>query len=193
MESMAGSFALINRYLFLKFRLGNNMYRKNIFSAFLFLLLLNINLSITTVAEAQAVKEADEAKASIEKLLVRYRRAAAEANAEEFFGCLDPDGIFFGTDETERFTLSTLKSTFGPYFEKGIGWKREVLERQVYVGPNNQMGWFEEKSKREGMPMRTTGVVRNTDNGWKIIQYNTSFSIPNEIIPQLTELVLKTK
>ena len=56
-----------------------------------------------------------------------------------------------------------------PYFSRGIGWTREVRERRVFVGPGNQVGWFDEISKRvEGVPMRTTGVVRRTDGQWKI-------------------------
>ncbi len=133
------------------------------------------------------------AKQEIEAVLIRYQQAAVNADAEAFFGCLHPDGIFFGTDEIERFTFDQLKSTVGPYFERGIGWKRVVKKRHIYVGPNAVVGWFEEVSVRESIPMRATGVVRKTDDGWKIIQQNTSFTIPNEIYPKLSELILETK
>ena len=126
-------------------------------------------------ANAQETTDVAQAKADVEALLVRARQAAAEAKGNEFFDCLDPDGVFFGTDESERFSLAELKATFGPYFDQGIGWKRVVLERQVYVGPNNEIGWFEEKSRRERAPLRTTGVVRK--NGSRLENHSVQHRV----------------
>lgn len=139
-------------------------------------------------AQADNADEAD-AKEAIVELLNRYRRAAANSDAKEFFGCFDEHSITFWTDEAERFTLPELKTALAPYFEKGVAWKRTVRDRHVYLGPNQQIGWFEEKTEREGVPMRTTGVVQKTEEGWKIVQSNTAFAIPNGIYPQIVELV----
>ena len=165
------------------------MSRKTILFVFVVLFLVGFHRSTIDVTRAQDAKATDQAKKSIEKLLVRCRAAAAKADGKEYFACFDTEGIFFGTDPTERFTFPELKAFLGPYFEKGTGWKREVSDRHVYVGSNNQIGWFEEKSKRLDVTMRTTGVVRKTAKGWKIVQYNTSITVPNEIYPQIEELV----
>ena len=155
---------------------------------------LGIQIRCSDLVNAQKPNPTAEAKVSITELLNSYRQAAADADGEAFFGCLDPDGIFFGTDEKERFTFDQLKATFMPYFKQGIGWKREVLDRRVYVGPGNNIGWFEERSSRQGLgPMRTTGVVLKKGNEWKIVQYNTSFAIPNEIATDVAALIEKLK
>ena len=149
--------------------------------------------SLVSVKQESGVDAADDAKVAIGKLLDDFRTAAEEADGGKYFGCLHPDSIVLGTDEKERFALPEFKATFEPYFKKGIGWKRVVLERHIYVGPNNLVGWFEEKSRREEAIMRTTGVVRLTDNGWKITMYHTSMPIPNEIFLDVAELVKKAK
>ena len=131
-----------------------------------------------------------DSKAAIDNLLTRFRQAAADANGEAYFGCLDPEGVFFGTDENERFTYQSLKKTFMPYFEQGVGWKHQVLKRNIYLGPNNQFGWFDEITHREKVGnLRTTGVVRNTENGWKIVQYNVAFVVPNEVATEVAEII----
>ncbi len=99
-----------------------------------------------------------------------------------------------GTDESERWTVETLHEFLDPVFASGTGWQRNVVQRHVYVGSHGQIGWFEEISERiEGVPMRTTGVVRHTDGQWKIVQYNTSFAIPNEIVADVADLIREAK
>ena len=144
-------------------------------------------------ASAQSA-ESTESKQAIVELLKKCRRAAEHADADAYFGCFDKKGIFFGTDGNERFTLPQLKAFLGPYFAQGIGWKHDVKQRHVYVGPHDEIGWFEEQTERVRIgPMRTTGVVRKTDNGWKIVQYNVAIVIPNEAVEQIVAIICKTE
>jgi len=157
------------------------------------IVLIGGSQSSVTKTSAQS-DNAAQAKASIDQMLTRFRNAAENADGKEYFGCLDKDGIFLGTDEKERFTLETLKATFGPNFEKGMGWKRDIKQRYIFVGPNNQIGWFEEHAQRENLgAMRTTGVVRKTEDGWKIVQYNVSFPVPNEVVNDVAAIIRKSK
>ena len=160
----------------------------------LILMIAVLHQSTINVCYAQTIKngEADEKKAIVE-LLTRYRSALANSDAEKFFGCFDENSITFWTDEAERFTLPQLKAVLTPYFDQGQTWKRTVRDRHVYLGPNQQIGWFEEKTERDGVPMRTTGVIQKTEKGWKIVQSNTAFALPNEIYPQIVKLVGNTK
>ncbi len=165
------------------------------FFVFLVAAIVLICMSQSSVTKTSAQSDdVAQAKASIDQMLTRFRNAAENADAKEYFGCLDKDGIFLGTDEKERFTLETLKATFEPYFVKGIGWKRDIKQRYIFVGPSNQIGWFEEHAQRENLgAMRTTGVVRKTDDGWKIVQYNVSFPVPNEVVSDVAAIIRKSK
>lgn len=154
------------------------------------LIIAVLHQSTMNVCHAQTNKDnEDDAKKAIVELLSRYRSALANSDAEEFFGCFAENSITFWTDEAERFTLPQLKAVLKPYFDQGETLKRKVRDRNVYLGPNQQIGWFEEKTKRDGVPMRTTGVVQKTEKGWKIVQSNTAFALPNEIYPQIVKLV----
>lgn len=161
-----------------------------------FLLVIAVTLSIGVlqsprrVANAQTVDRAQESRQSIVELLTQFRSAAKNADQAQYFGCLAKDGIFFGTDGNERWTFESLKTFLEPYFARGVGWEHQVKQRQVYVGPNDQLGWFEEHSFRENVgPMRTTGVVKKTDEGWKIVQYHVAIVIPNEAVEEVVAAI----
>ncbi|MGI9519604.1 MAG: S41 family peptidase [Pirellulaceae bacterium] len=147
-----------------------------------------------TALIAQESSSDDAAKAEIEQMLTRFRQSAAQADSKAYFDCIAPDAILFGTDEAERWTVETHRQFVQPYFDRDIGWSRTIRDRRVYLGADQQFGWFEEISERvEGVPMRTTGVVRKIDGQWKIVQYNTAFAIPNEIVADVSELIRETE
>ena len=140
--------------------------------------------------QALSESEETEAREAITELLVRFRTAAAEADAEAYFGCLASDGVFFGTDGRERWDREQLRELLEPYFSQGTGWTHEVRQRHVYLGPGGQVGWFEEQSFRENLgEFRTTGVVRRRDDDWEIVQYHVDLVIPNETIEQVVEII----
>lgn len=141
---------------------------------------------------ARSLDAAEESEKLIVELLTKFRLAAATADADQYFDCLHPNGIFFGTDPKERFTFESLKTFLQPYFAQGSGWEHEVKQRRIFVGPNNQIAWFEEHSHRERVgAMRTTGVVKRTEEGWKIIQSHVSILIPNETANEVVAVIRK--
>jgi C-terminal processing protease CtpA/Prc len=75
-----------------------------------------------------------------------------------------------------------------------MGWKREVLDRQIHVGPGETVCWFEENNRKKDIGLlRTTGVVIKLDNEWKITQLNTAMPIPNELLQRVADLIKEPK
>ncbi len=145
------------------------------------------------VATAQSVDTDLESRQAIDDLLTRFRRAAAQADADRYFDCLDGDGIFFGTDGQERFTVEQLKDALQPSFSQGTGWQHKIRQRHIFVGPDSKIGWFDEQSERANFgEMRTTGVVKKTAEGWKIVQYHVALVVPNEAVDEVVAVIRKS-
>ena len=55
---------------------------------------------------------------------------------------------------------------------------------------DGKLAWFDEKLDNEKYGrVRGTGVLRLTDEGWKLVQYSLSFPIPNDITLAVAEIV----
>lgn len=136
-------------------------------------------LQTTPEAEVVAVLDALEA-------------ASSTANAEAYWALFTPDARFVGTDPSEHWTLTEFKAFAEPYFARGRAWSFPATERHVVIAPIECrcIAWFEEKldSAHYG-PTRGSGVLRLTDDGWKIEQYVLSFAIPNDRSDAVVEAV----
>ncbi len=131
----------------------------------------------------------DEERA-VEAVLDDLHRAASEADGERYFKHLAPDTLFYGTDKTERWNIEEFKAYVEPYFSRGTGWTAVPIERNVFVSPDGKTAWFDESLKNTSYcETRGTGVLLERDGGWKIVQYNLAFPIPNELVPDLVDMI----
>ena len=67
------------------------------------------------------------AHADINQFIDNWHKAAAEANADLFFGSMADDCIYIGTDAKERWTKKEFVSFAKPYFDKGKAWSFKPL------------------------------------------------------------------
>jgi uncharacterized protein (TIGR02246 family) len=135
-------------------------------------------LSLSIVAAAPFHAGAAE---EIARVLDDWHAAASEADGERYFGHFAPDGIFLGTDATERWTVDAFRAYAQPYFSKGRGWTYRPHDRNVTVSADAALAWFDEKLENEKYGLlRGTGVLRRVDGGWKLVHYSMSFTIPND-------------
>lgn len=110
-----------------------------------------------------------------------FHAAASAADGERYFGHFTPDAIFMGTDATERWTVEAFREYAEPHFSAGRGWTYNALERHVMLSADGRFAWFDEKLKNEKYGLtRGTGVLRLTDEGWKIAHYSLTFLVPND-------------
>ena len=155
----------------------------------LFHILLLI-LAFTTSLFAQS-KEAAQEEAQIETLnqfMNAWHLAAAEANAEDFFGSMREDAIYIGTDKTERWLRDDLRKWSAKAFERESAWKFVASERNWQIHLDQQFAICDELLNTWMGPCRSTAVLTWEKDGWKIIHYQLSVTIDNEKIESFKAL-----
>ena len=114
----------------------------------------------------------------------RMHEAASRADGPEYFAQFTPDARFVGTDASEHWSLAAFRAYAEPYFARGQGWTYTPRERSLTVAPIDCqcIAWFDETLDNASYgQVRGSGVLRLTDEGWKIEQYVLSFAIPNDL------------
>ncbi|HEX9981469.1 MAG TPA: nuclear transport factor 2 family protein [Flavobacterium sp.] len=122
----------------------------------------------------------DSDKSSIDAVLTNWHKAAAEAKFDNYFSLMSPDAIFIGTDATENWTIEQFKAFAKPFFDKGRAWDFKAVERNIYVGKNGDLAWFDEMLSTWMKICRGSGVMRKENGQWKIVHYVLSMTVPND-------------
>lgn len=143
-------------------------------------------------AETSRQREAREAhdRAVINATLDRFHRAAAEADEETYFGLLTEDAVFLGTDDWERWPKPAFEAWAAERFEGESAWTYVARDRSIDFSPSGEVAWFDETVVNEKYgAVRGTGVLLRTEKGWRIAQYNLTFTVPNEIALEVVEMI----
>jgi len=141
-----------------------------------FLLILVAAFLVPSVA-AQSDRDA------VNNVLDNIHKLASEADFEGYFNLYTPDAIFLGTDATERWTIDEFKGYAKPSFDRGQGWTYVSTERHIYLAPDGNAAWFDERLDNEGFgECRGTGALVKTNGTWKVTQYNLTVPIPNDLL-----------
>jgi uncharacterized protein (TIGR02246 family) len=129
----------------------------------------------------QAAPEPETAR--ISQVLDQLNVASTAADAAAYFALFTPDARFIGTDATERWSLPEFRAYVEPYFSRGRGWTYTPRDRVITIAPVDCrcVAWFDEVLDNASYGVtRGSGVLRLTEDGWKIEQYVLSFTIPND-------------
>lgn len=132
---------------------------------------------------------AQDDKAEINKLMDNWHLAAAQADLEAYFGAMDDNSIFIGTDAGENWNKKTFQDFCKPYFDKGKAWDFKPLERHIYFSADGKTAWFDELLDTWMKLCRGSGVLEKKGGVWKIKHYVLSMTIPNDN----TNAVIKIK
>ena len=85
---------------------------------------------------AEAVMQAHpNDDASIVTVLDDFHDAAARADEPRYFDHFADDGVFLGTDATERWDVNAFRAYAHPHFAKGKAWDMHAVRRHVTVLP----------------------------------------------------------
>lgn len=125
----------------------------------------------------------------VNQLMNDWHQAAAVADEDKFFGAMTEDGIYLGTDATERWLRDELKTWAKSAFDRDTAWAFTPSKRQIYFGENQQVAWFEEMLDTWMGTCRGSGVVVKIGNEWKIKHYNLSIMVPNDLVKDFISLV----
>ncbi|MBN8646275.1 MAG: nuclear transport factor 2 family protein, partial [Planctomycetes bacterium] len=115
-----------------------------------------------------------------------FHDAASKADESRYFAHFAPEGVFLGTDATERWTVPQFRAYAKPHFDNGKGWTYRSTARVITICPVNTPGaevaWFDELLANDRLGVtRGSGVLRRIDGVWRIAQYNLSIPIPNDL------------
>jgi hypothetical protein len=127
----------------------------------------------------------------ITSLLDNWHQAAAKADADIFFGSMAADGIYIGTDQSERWLRDELKEWAAPYFARESAWAFKPYERNIYLSGDGKTAWWEEKLETQMGICMGSGVMENTEEGWKIKHYHLGVTLDNDKLPEFLKLIGK--
>lgn len=126
----------------------------------------------------------------VSTVLDHFHRAAAEARFDDYFGLFAPDGVFIGTDASERWTVAEFQAYAKPHFDRGLGWTYIKTARQVNVSADGQHASFDELLDNASLGVcRGTGVLRRVAGNWKIEQYHLTIPVPNALADEVVKRI----
>ena len=117
-----------------------------------------------------------------------WHQAAAKADEDTFFGSMAADGIYLGTDASERWERDTFRVWAAAPFDRESAWDFTPYQRELYFSDNNKYVWWEEMLETWMGPCRGSGVARFYEGRWQIQHYNLALTVPNEKIQGFIEL-----
>jgi beta-lactamase class D len=152
-------------------------------------------LFLSLLVSAQAIPgkvNADSACNHLNGVVDKWHRDAAEGNHAEYIGAMTSDGVFIGTDATERWTTAEFSAWCKPHFERKKTWDFKTVSRNIDIADNGLNAWFDELLDTKMGVCRGSGVLVKKDGRWKIAQYVLSATIPNEIMKRVTAMKSET-
>lgn len=124
-------------------------------------------------------------RAAVDAILDEFHAAAAAADEDRYFATLDPDMVFLGTAPGERWTGDAWRDFVHGYFSRGKGWTYLASDRSVEIATDGRTAWFDETVANASYgACRGSGVLRH-DVAWRIVQYNLTIPVPDELAPEL--------
>ncbi|MBB5770588.1 hypothetical protein HNP47_000557 [Brevundimonas vesicularis] len=151
-----------------------------------------IALFAALVLSASSTQAAGDPFVDAGAVLDRMHAAASRADGDAYFDLFTSDARFIGTDATERWSLAQFRVYATPYFSQGKGWTYRPHDRVATLVPGDCrcIVWFDELLDNDAYGLtRGSGVLRLTDDGWKIEQYVLSFTVPNDKAKSVVGLI----
>lgn len=149
----------------------------------------SIGWKITQITDTRSFDNCQEEPLNaVNTLMDNWHKAAAEADEKVYFGSMTEDAIFLGTDESEHWTKTEMEKLMVEVFKRESAWDFKIDRRQVYFSEDKESAWFDEDLTTWMGDCRGSGVVKKTEEGWKIQHYNLALTIPNDKIDQVMKI-----
>ena len=148
-------------------------------------------LWVTLLVSAQSILDQidpDTTRFSLNEIIDKWHRDAAEGNHAAYIGAMTGDGVFIGTDASERWTTQEFSTWCKPFFERKKTWNFKPVSRNIDMADNGLTAWFDELLDTQMGVCRGSGVLVKKDGQWKISQYVLSATVPNDIMKQVTAM-----
>ncbi len=147
---------------------------------------------VTPATPAQSTPSApsasDPERTAIDAVLDDFHDAASKADFDRYFSHWTDDSVFLGTDASERWTGEEFRDFARPHFEKGKGWSYTPHDRKVTAIGDS--AFFDELLRNDKLgTCRGSGVLRRVEGRWKVLQYNLSIPIPNDLAERAVQMI----
>ena len=128
-------------------------------------------------------------EADVAAVLDDWHAAAAASDEARYFAHFAADGVFLGTDATERWDVAAFRAYAHRPFSEGRGWVMRATRRALRL--DGDLAWFDEDLETVNLgPARGTGVLRHEGDGrWRIVHYNLTVTVPNERFDEVRALL----
>jgi len=113
---------------------------------------------------------------------------AAKANFR-YFDKIAPDGVYIGTDKSERWVRDDFKAFAKPYFDRKKAWEFHAFNRHIAFNADHSVIWFDEQLHTRMGVCQASGVIRNTASGLQIAHYQLSLAIPNDLVDRFQKQI----
>jgi len=134
------------------------------------------------------ITEMPNLQQSLNELMNAWHKAAATADEDVFFGSMAADGIYIGTDATEKWKRDEMQEWSKKYFDRESAWDFTTIDRAFYLSDDEETAWFEESLDTWMGVCRGSGVLELTKEGWKIKHYHLSVAVPNENVDEYLKI-----
>lgn len=152
-------------------------------------LLVVLLLVMSNLAVAQNVAGGDSLiKQEINAFIEEWHSNAADADIE-YFDKIADNGNYIGTDATELWTKDEFVLWSKKYFDRGKAWTFITIDRNIYLADSGSFAWFDEMLETGMGKCRASGVLEQSKNGWQLLHYHLSITIPNESIDEIKEII----
>ena len=119
-----------------------------------------------------------------------WHQAASVADEARYFGYFAPNGVYMGTDATERWTVAEFRAWAKPRFQSKKTWTFKARNRHIDFSADGKTAWFDEMLNTLDLGVcRGSGVLVLLDGTWKIAQYNLSVPIPNAMVDGIVKQI----
>jgi hypothetical protein len=118
-------------------------------------------------------------EAAIAAVLDDWHAAAAASDEARYFDHFADEGVFLGTDATERWDVAAFRAYAHGPFSEGRGWVMRSVRRVIQI--EGDVAWFDEDLETVNLgPSRGTGALVRREGRWRIALYSLTITVPNE-------------
>ncbi len=149
--------------------------------------LLPFGLVLITMACSVPDKETEIVK--LNNFMDNWHQSAAVADEDIFFGSLDENAVYLGTDPGERWLKHEFMDWGLKYFERDTAWAFTPYNRIWEFSNDMKYAWFDELLETHMGICRGSGVVKKYKDGWKIKHYNLALTLPNDLMNEYRQIV----
>lgn len=127
----------------------------------------------------------EKQETKVDRFIDQWHKDAWNADSEAYFGKMDEDCIFIGTDPGEVWTKQEFFNWSASYFNSGMVWKFKGKNRHIYFNNDYTIAWFDEEVHSSAGIWRGSGVLSKESGEWKFQQYVLSMTVPNDLMDKL--------